>query len=1293
MKRAIILIISGISVICSHAADTMTGRFRSIVLPTGKVTSVLAIEQDPSGFIWMGTDDGLARYDGYAFKTYRWSRDDTASLANNIVNTLLYDNAGGCLYAGTDTGVSIYSPLTDSFMTMPGTQGRHIKSFLMHGTDLYICTTTGLLLAKNGCATVLTEGHFTSIRLLGDDIWAASYNAIYRIKGDNISRYDLSAYLPNKNTLVLDLCSDPDKAGALWIGTEYGLFHYLPSHGRVDGKRFANIPIKTFRYIGDELWIGSDNGLMIMSRDGTAASCRHKVGNSSSIPDNVVWCIFEDSARNIWIGTDHCAAIADTGERYKFIDLEYITHVDDGLDVSVMEADNYGHLWLGGPNGLICANAGLNGGTWIKAGTDTSLNELSHNKVRDLHDDGGTMWIVSDGGLDAYVHKTGKLRNCRITESTGRFSSNWMYSIAEDSGGRLWIGTYDGGLYGVSKEKILAGGNDVECDIHLSTESVPALSSNIVRHVAVKDNILYAEAYNVINIIRMDTREATRTQMPHDVFVVSMLPFRDGMYIGTDKGLYRIDNQGVLEKIPGSDIYVMAMAHYQGRIWMAGKSSISSYCPETGVWHHIPVNDLPLMSIEPFMDRLYFGTVDGIASYSPDAAAETPACCKVSLTSFHVNEEPIKVGQEYDGRVILDRNISFAENITLSPRQNSFAFTLSSFTYGNSDVRIKYRLKGFDDKWRELQSGDNSVSFINVPSGRYRFEYAAAESGEDLSSVNLRVLSVWYLTAVAYMVYALLFLCLCVWVFYYLRMKHLLSMEHKERERAIEMADSKTEFLSDISHEFKSPLSIILNYISRMTRAESDVLRSKELQTIQKNAEKMHLLLNRMVEFNENGSLTLFMPTAVSLGDVAKEVWNRYAQAFADKEISSRFVSDDIGYVFMVDKVQMESVFQNLLSNAVKFTPRGGGILMSVTISEETSDMVYVDIKVEDTGCGIAEEELPKIFNRHYMAPSGKFCNPGGSGIGLDIVKNIVEMHKGKIWVESEVGKGSCFTVRLSTMKSESFILKSAVDTDLSLHSLSSVWQHERKPIILIVEDNGDIRDFILASLGKDYVFLTADNGVKALALLKTEKVDLVITDIAMPEMDGLTMSRTIRNNLETAFLPIIVLTGKNDIQTQIQSFEYADAFIGKPFDLNYLNGRIIKLLIKHEQYLSKIRQQKMLLPETEELRSPDEVFLNEIIRIINRHIDDSDFSVAMLCGESHWSDKQVYRKIKQLTGKTVTEFIRDLRLEKAAGYLMQGKLTVNEVMYKVGFTTASYFSKCFREKYSVTPTEYMSGH
>ncbi len=1281
----------------SLQAAAPSGRFTPVVLPSGQVSSVFAICQDSAGFIWMGTDEGLLRYDGYDFRSYNWQKDDSLSLVNNIVNTLCYDSRRNRLIIGTDKGISEYNPFTDTFSTISGSRGKHVKSVYTQGPLLYAATTTGLYLFEERQARKMLDGHFTIIRELQSGLWAGSYEAIYRYDGKDWHRYDLSGILKTKNILVLDICEDLSTKGALWIGAEDGLYHYLPDKGKCDRVLLKGVPVKTFLPSGDDLWMGTDNGVAVLQEGEEVTFFRHDVKDYNSIPNNVIWALAADNSSNMWLGTDHGAATCDLAQAFRFTGVDKITGGNAGLDIGLMSVGGRSGIWLAGRDGLICSNTSLDKGFHLKADSPSVHGKLSHNKVRDLYDDSSRLWIASDGGLDYYDYARARVYNCHITEPTSTFSSNWMYAIAEDEDHRLWLGTYDGGLFCVNKKKILSGKGNVVCDLHLSTSSVPALQSNIVRALACKDSLLYVVYGNSLDIFTLQGSQIEKKQslrMPDDTFILTIKKSDGALWIGTDRFLYRLEDDGRPEKVSGFESYMMSLDIYDGKIWVAGKNALASYDPQTCKWQHYPTNGLPLLSICHVSDRVLLGTVDGLLELSADnALSKETSRNPVRITELRINDRVVQPGVKYDGVAILDENANFASTIKLPSKRNSFSISLSAFSYGQSDDTFLYRLKGFDDNWRQLKNSTNKATFINVPSGHYRFEYAllndtaVQESG--MSFIDIDIAKPWYQSTWAYILYILAAAALLLLVYFELSIRHRLKMEHLERQRAIDMANSKTEFLANIAHDFKSPLSIIMGFISGMTQRESDSMKTRELQTVQKNAEIMNRLLHSMAEFNADGSSMLFVPTPVSIPDFARDVWMRYSQVFADKGINCRFVTDDINYLFLIDKVQMESALQNLLSNALKFTPRGGNILMSVSKVDQSSEMVYADIKVEDTGCGIPEDELPKIFNRYYCGESSKRMNPSGTGIGLDIVKQVVELHKGRISVSSTVGKGSVFTIRLSTMKADSFAIKNQTESKASLFSLSQVWRHERKPIILLVEDNADIRDFIIASLGKDYSFLTAEEGKAGLALLKTEKVDLVVTDIAMPGMDGITMARSIRSNLDTTFLPIIILTGKDDQDTRVNTYEYCDAFITKPFDINHLNDNIIRLLIKHEQYLESSRRQKMLSVGTEEVESPDDNFLKEMIRIISEHIDDSEFSASVLHEQSHWSEKQIYRKLKQLTGKTVSEFIRDVRMDKAAAYLIQGKLTIKEVMFKVGYTSQSYFTKCFKERFGILPSEY----
>ena len=693
-------------------------------------------------------------------------------------------------------------------------------------------------------------------------------------------------------------------------------------------------------------------------------------------------------------------------------------------------------------------------------------------------------------------------------------------------------------------------------------------------------------------------------------------------------------------------------------------------------------------------EKVYAGTTDGYHVISSEDFSQSNETLRTRITGLNISNHRISVGERVGNDVLLTRNIDITDRLVLPHNRNSFTLEFSDFDFSLTEHRYAYRLKGLNDDWQITENGSNHATFINLPTGSYLFEVGSILSDgriqDDPATLQIEVRPQWYAGPIAWIVYALLFVVLLAATLSVIRARRQLALEQAERDKALKMVKMKSDFLANLAHEFKTPLSIILGHVGKLISVEADSLYCQELVSMQRNAEKMHRLIDKMVTDNETDNGALFIPSATSIVELTRKVYDEFAPAMAEKGINTRFYCDNIRYIFMLDRVKIESVLSNLLSNAMKFTPAGGSILVSVTVGRETGDLIYADITVEDTGVGIRPEELPHIFNQYYRAASNQDRNSHGSGIGLYLVKSIVEMHKGTVSVDSTPGKGSRFTVRLSTMKADSFIMQDEDrDENVSLYSLSKVWNHERKPIILLVEDNRDIRDFITASLGDDYTFVCAENGKQGLELLAGNKIDLVITDIVMPVMDGLQMSRRIRRSMATAFLPIIILSGKNGHGVELESYEYADAFIPKPFSLKYLNNRIIQLLIKHEQYLEKIRQEQMMTAQVEEIRNPDEVFLREITDLINAHIDDPEFSAARLCELSRYSSKQIYRKIKQLNGMGAVEFIREVRLRKAALYLKQNKLTVTEVMYMVGFTTPSYFSKCFKARFGVTPSEY----
>lgn len=1256
---------------------------------------------DRSGYIWTGTTHGLTRYDSHGAISYLHDENDTSSLCHNTVNALLCLAKTDGLLVGTNRGLCLYDPAVDRFHRIEACGTRHIRTLLEHNDSLWVGSSSGLMLltgyekgfAHAKAEEVIRERHIMCCREVDGDIYFGTYNKIYKWEQGRGIR-EIPVPLLNRwySNLVYDIIPSAKIPGTLLLGTEYGLVRFDPATGKT-GMELYDIPVRCFmRSKSGDLWAGTDKGIYLFGTDGREQHIIHESGNAASISDNVVSRIHEDPRGNIWVATDHGICMTMQSSFYTFVHLKSITGSNEGLAIRTMCKDREGALWLGGKNGLI--RVGPNVTTWFKSDGGSPDRRVSHNKIRSLHADEIGVWIASDGGLDLYEYASRRFRRFTITEPTRRYNSSWMYGISEDNRGRLWISTYEGGVFVVDKRRLLENtAPSYTADLHFSTAN-PGFPSNITSKIAVNGTLCFVTTDEGTVTIDTETGEIRPVRLPRGVRAQALDSFGDRVFLGTNTGLY-IWHEDSIREIPGPRLPIWVVAADKERVWTVSDAIMSAYDIRSGggIGHH-RIGNNPLLSCLIDGEKVYAGTTDGYHVISSEDFSQSNETLRTRITGLNISNHRISVGERVGNDVLLTRNIDITDRLVLPHNRNSFTLEFSDFDFSLTEHRYAYRLKGLNDDWQITENGSNHATFINLPTGSYLFEVGSILSDgriqEDPATLQIEVRPQWYAGPIAWIVYALLFVVLLAATLSVIRARRQLALEQAERDKALKMVKMKSDFLANLAHEFKTPLSIILGHVGKLISVEADSLYCQELVSMQRNAEKMHRLIDKMVTDNETDNGALFIPSATSIVELTRKVYDEFAPAMAEKGINTRFYCDNIRYIFMLDRVKIESVLSNLLSNAMKFTPAGGNILVSVTVGRETGDLIYADITVEDTGVGIRPEELPHIFNQYYRAASNQDRNSHGSGIGLYLVKSIVEMHKGTVSVDSTPGKGSRFTVRLSTMKADSFIMQDEDrDENVSLYSLSKVWNHERKPIILLVEDNRDIRDFITASLGDDYTFVCAENGKQGLDLLAGNKIDLVITDIVMPVMDGLQMSRRIRRSMATTFLPIIILTGKNGPNVELESYEFADAFISKPFSLKYLNSRIILLLIKHEQYLEKIRQEQMMTAQVEEIRNPDEVFLREITDLINAHIDDPEFSAARLCELSRYSSKQIYRKIKQLNGMGAVEFIREVRLRKAALYLKQNKLTVTEVMYMVGFTTPSYFSKCFKARFGVTPSEY----
>ena len=681
------------------------------------------------------------------------------------------------------------------------------------------------------------------------------------------------------------------------------------------------------------------------------------------------------------------------------------------------------------------------------------------------------------------------------------------------------------------------------------------------------------------------------------------------------------------------------------------------------------------------------------------------------MTALYVNNQLYQSGsgQALDA-VQSAQSIRYSQRINLDYDQNNLAFEFSDLPYSLEEKsKLLYRLEGVDREWNLLKPNTNRITYNNLNYGDYRLIVSKLDAhgkpSEKTYALDIHIIPPWYYTPWAKAVYVLLCLVLILWTINFFRVKNRLKLERLEKEKILEQSQAKMEFFTNLSHDLKTPLSMIIAPISRMLPAIKDPQEKKQLEQVQHNAMKLNSLIHQGLDFNrvDSGNNALLILSQIELVSFVRGLFALYAEEKArEKQLTFDFHTDREKIYIQMDAIKLESILDNLLSNAVKYTPEGGSVTLRLEIPGEEKD---VRISVSDTGIGVPRQDQPYIFQRFFQSPktAGK---KEGTGIGLYLVKTYTELHGGSVLLTSEENKGTTVTLNLPVGSPEQMsvdVLSEPVaseqetalveaETAVSASSSSAAeTASPEAPLILIVDDTPEIAGFIYQILHAKYRCRIAENGKIGVEMAMELSPDLIIADVMMPVMDGLEMVRRLKKHIPTSTIPIILLTAKNDKETELESIRLnIEAFIPKPFEPDILLSRVEQLLAAWEMHETKARIEALATPKEIEAVSYDEKFLANIIHLIEEHISDSELNVNALCEWTGTNNKQMYRKMKQLTGMTPVEYIKSIRMKKAAMLLKQQKFTVAEVMYMVGFSNHSYFSKCFQAEFGVTPKQYV---
>ncbi|MGJ1434462.1 two-component regulator propeller domain-containing protein [Sphingobacterium siyangense] len=1321
-----------------HAQSTSKS-FINISVDKGlSQSTVFAITQDTLGFIWVGTQDGLNRYDGKTFTIYKPSKDNKSSISSYYVFSIFVDKDGN-LWAGGNGGLSLYNANTDSF-----------KNYALHPKpgEWYV---TNIIQDQQG------------------GIWASTNTG-------EIYRYDL------KNDTFRELKSNVAVYGAkgiysiaslgkeLLLGTENGLFIYEIKSGRTRSlsNPFGNIWVNYFYRDGPFLWIGTEGkGLLRLdTRNHQFINYLRIPMNGRSIADNNIRGITKDASGKLWIGTFGGLSIFDGVGNFE----NYYHHTNAPMTLSQNSVrcifrDRQGGMWLGTYYGGLnyFHNDHINFNLLSQNTGTAMLNDKVVNVIKE--DNNGNFWIgTNDKGVDYWQPKRNTIRHFAYQETGGSISSNNIKAIAFGTEGKILLGTHNSGLnildpktgycqvfrhlqdnprsisgdmvYALLKDhsgKIWVGtktGLDQFDDVSGEFNAFKA-DKNGIRLSSMEINFLMEDSkkriwigtnngLNMYNLNHERLEQMENSTLSNDVINFIAEDKKGRIWIGTRDGLNLFDEskrsfinykdrpdftKGTINSI---------LPDEEGNIWLGLSSGLVKYNTDSGQrvyfdgLHTLQNTQLNLNAACRAKDgMMLFGGINGITYFYPKSINHAPLKLRIVFTGLELFNKTISAG---DGTHILDQQVDAVNALQFNHEQKQFTIFFNTFNFiAPNSTRYSYMLEGYDQEWQQVENIPKA-SYANLPAGKYVFRVKATGSlGEQSPERSLEIIikPIWYKTTWFYLLLAVSVAAAGYVVYRILiervQARHQLKLERIQREKNNYLNKVKMDFFTNVSHEFRTPLSLIMAPLEEiLARPGLDRKLRQSHELIMRNTKRLFDMVNQLLDFRKTELGTRKLQVSrVDLVDLTAQVSHSF-KPLADKlHIDFAFIPAMESLVCYIDRVAVESMLYNLLSNAFKYSAAGD----SVWVELEANAMEAI-IRVKDTGRGIAHEHQHRIFESFYQIDQ-KEMNLG-SGVGLAFTKSLVDLHHGDITVSSELGQGSIFTIRLpladavyaqdihsidpqETNWDQADNKLTAEEGSLDQEIATITTAEEEKEVLMIVDDNREIVNYLAAYFGNNYTVITAFDGKEALELLSDKHPDAVISDVMMPEMDGLHFCKKIKQNIQTSHIPIILLTAKSEISQQLRGFEMgADDYILKPFSIAVLDAKVKTLLRTRDRLRNYYKNTREIEPEKLTFNHLDQGFLEKTIAIIESNLDEYNFSVEILSQELGMSRTNLYLKIKAITGDTVTSMIKRIRLKKAVELLRERKYTLSEIAYKCGFNTPSYFSTAFKQFYGCMPSEYL---
>lgn len=1320
----------------SAFSQETTTFFSNLSVRDGLPSNIIAcIEQDQYDFIWIGTGSGLARYDGYQFQIFK-KNQSPKSLPSNELSTLLAD--GDFLWVGTWHGLCKLNLKTFEVTRIDLGEELAIRALSKSGNNLWIGTGSGLYLYnmdQNTYKRFSSEQHQLShntIRSLYQDhtgrLWVGTYDGlnVWDAQESRFETIDLkrTSTAGPDNLLVLDI---KPVDSHIWVGTEIGLYKVsIEDYSSVQiQENFSNDVVKCiYQDERSNLWLGTDFGLNIYDPSSGELDVQfHNPKLLYSIANNVIWQIFEDRAGVIWLVTSNgLSRINRGGSFYTYHEVSRLSGQQViGNQVKTILPNGKDELWLGTQDGVIQVNTSSNERTIYDINSEVSSRLLLNNVFALEKDQLNRIWIGTAGGINIWNTHTKEMSYLTANPSNG-LTSNYIAQFAQSPKGDMWVSAWEGGLYEVQ--------GDLQKTEQLKFQPVPDILGPSEKVVFGEEELWKIE-FDQLYRIDAKTKEKQYvpafTEVSGSSMIYSLYYSSSGdVWAGTVNGLIQYntlsDSCSFHQIITGADVIISSIIEdNSGNIWSTSNTSVHRLSPDDELTIFPLDKDLPLKSFyygcaaKTQEGHLLFGGDNGYISVDPDQAQPIRFQPEVFITSLQINNSIISPGDELNGRVVLQNNISFTNKIELEYDQRSVTLEFSALHLWQPSMNLyAYQMEGVDKDWNYVSGQKNFAVYSNLAPGSYRFKVRGSNNfgvmSTDEATLDIVIEPPLLLSPVfliGYMVLAAL-ITLFGLRFYSarVRLRNELQITKLQKEHAEELEQTKEQFFTNISHELRTPISLILPPIHEVqAKGQLDEQSRRLISLAEKNSLRLLKLVNQILDFNKLETETLQLHLSpLDLVAFCREVFDLFSDQAYRHQIDFSFSSEQDEQIVWVDAEKLETVLFNLLSNAVKFTRDGGAIQVNLWVDPEAFGEGAFSIAVKDSGVGISEEDQKRIFDRFYQTKDGRNID-ASSGIGLTLAAEYVELHHGEIEVKSVVNEGTTFTVKLplgkshlpvDTVSEESINIK-ATRSVYAYHEGQKAYQLDLdsdKPTILLVEDNRDVIEFIRTSLAHQYNFVTAENGEEGLSKANNFMPELIISDIMMPIMDGLEFCKRIKSNPKTSHITLILLTAKSLDNNKLEGIRHgADVYLTKPFEIPMLEAHITNLIRRKQELTNYFRSEFMTLQEKSDHKDNRDVkFLKKVMDLIEANISEPNFGVEEISKEIGLSATHLYRKVKAQTGHSPQEIIKKYRIKKASLMLKNNEGNVSETMYKVGFSSASYFSKCFKAEFGMTPKEYQNG-